>query len=181
MKRLITAVLLLIVSTSLYANDVDNFVEVGADVVVYDDFAEVSDLDTSLALNVRVGTFMNTGLYAWGSYEQPNVKAVGIDSGDLRTWGVGGGYRLGFAENWYALAEVGYYIPSSSSDLKPVEFDDDWGGSIGVGYDINENFTLNAKYRYLELDYDGPTACAGGCPSFKGDMSSIGVGLSYRF
>lgn len=172
MKKFLAVLLLLLASTSLYAED--NFIELGADVTTYADFGDITDLDTSFSLNARWGTFGDTGLYAWGSYEQPNVDLFSSNAGDLRMFGVGGGYRLTFADNWYAFGEGGYYIPSSSSALEPLEYDDDWGGSVGVGYDINENFTINTKYRYLKVDQTG-------VGFGRVDMSAYSVGLSYRF
>lgn len=178
MKKFMIAVLLMLASTGLYAGDVDNFVELGADVTTYSDFGDISDLDTSIALNARWGTLMNTGLYAWGSYEQPSVRVLSQNQGDLRMFGVGGGWRVGFAENWYALVEGGYYMPSASSALEPLRYEDDWGGSVGVGYDINEHFTLNGKYRYLKVDQrSGVLDLAAN----RVDMSTYSVGLSYRF
>ena len=174
MKRFMIAILLMMASTTLYADDVDNFFEVGADVMVYNDYSDVSDLDTDLTLSARLGVLGNTGLYAWGSYEQPTVSILGNKTGHIRMFSLGGGYRLPLAENWYALVETGYYMPAASNKLNPLSYDDNWGGSVGVGYDINENFTLNTKYRYLKVNQDG-------VGDERVDMSAYSVGLSYRF
>jgi len=46
MKKFIAVLLLMFATTSLYAGDVDNFVEAGADVMFYDDFSTSTNLDT---------------------------------------------------------------------------------------------------------------------------------------
>lgn len=173
MKNFMIAVLLIFATSTAVAGD--NFFEVGADVQAYgSSLSDVSDLDTSLALNARVGSV--AGFYGFGSYEQPDLNVLSQDIGKFRMWGVGVGYRLAFADNWYALAEGGYYMPSTSNNLNAVlDYENDWGIAAGVGYDINEHFTLNTKYRYLKMDQDGNV---GGS---RVDLSAFSVGLSYRF
>ena len=175
MKRLLIVLLLMLATTSLYAGDVDNFVEVGADVMFYDDFSTSTDLDTNVALNVRWGTLGDTGLYAWGSYEQPDVKFDGVNVSKVRTWGLGGGLRVPFDNGFYALAELGYYFPSSNSGGVDVDYDGNLGGALGLGYDITDQWTVNTKYRFLKIDADTVASTT------VADMSAITIGLSYRF
>lgn len=175
MKKVIMFLLLTLASTSLYASDVDNdFIEVGADVVSYSGFSDATDLKTDVAVNARWGTLWDTGLYAWGSYEQPKVKFDGMKVAEVRTFGVGGGLRVPF-DRTYAFAELGYYMPSSGDDVVPMGYDNGVGGSIGVGYDITSNFTVNAKYRFLKVDQKSPFN------EEVVDMSGVSIGVSYRF
>ena len=171
MKKLLMVLLLMFASTSLYAGD--NFIEVGVDAMFYNDFGDATDLNTNLAFNARWGTLGETGLYAWGSYEQPDVKFNGIKVSKVKTWGLGGGLRVPFDNGVYAFTELGYYFPSDGKGVD-VNYNGNLGGAFGLGYDITDNFTVNTKYRYLKIkaktDY---TQVA--------DMSAFTIGLSYRF
>jgi hypothetical protein len=173
MKRFILAVMLMFASTMAVAGD--NFFELGADVQTYgSSFSDISDLDTSLALNARLGSV--AGFYGFGSYEQPDLNVLAQDVGKFRMFGAGVGYRLAFADNWYFLAEGAYYMPSTSNNLNSVvDYDNDWGVAAGLGYDINEHFTLNTKYRYLKMDQNDTVG------DDRVDLSAFSVGLSYRF
>jgi opacity protein-like surface antigen len=171
MKAAVLAGLLAMVSVTAYAGD--NFVEVGADAMFYNDFSTVTDLDTNVALNARWGTLGETGLYVWGSYEQPKVKFNGIHVSKVKTWGLGGGLRVPFDNGFYAFTELGYYFPSSGKGVD-VNYDGNLGGALGLGYDITDNFTVNTKYRLLKID-----AKAEGTE--VADMSAMTIGLSYRF
>lgn len=166
MKKLILSALLLLATTSLYAGD--NFVEVGTDAVFYDN----TSLGTDGALNARWGTLGDTGLYAWGSYEQPDIESNGSNVSTVEAWGIGGGLRVPFDNSVYAFAEVGYYFVDND---RSVDYDGDLGGSFGVGYDITDHFTANVKYRFLKIDAKIPSTV------YSVDMSAIAVGLSYRF
>jgi opacity protein-like surface antigen len=175
MKKFMMVVLLMLASTTAMAGEVDNFVEVGADVVFYDAFTTDTDLTNSAALNARWGTFGATGLYAWGSYEQPEVNYTGVKLSKVRTFGLGGGLRIPFDNGMYAFTELGYYSPSSNSGGVDVKYDGNFGGSVGLGYDITENWTVNTKYRFLKIDskYNDTEMVS--------DMTSINLGVSYRF
>jgi opacity protein-like surface antigen len=175
MKKFMLVVLLMLASTGLYAGEVDNFVEVGADVAFYDAFTTDTDLTNSAALNVRAGTLGATGLYAWGSYEQPEVSYAGVDVSKVRMFGVGGGLRIPFDNGMYAFTELGYYSPSSNSSGVDVKYDGNFGGALGLGYDITDSWTVNTKYRFLKIDstYNDTEAVS--------DMTSINIGVSYRF
>lgn len=177
MKKFMIAVLLMIATVTTSTAMADNFFEVGADVQSYGSFGDITELDTSLALNARLGSF--AGFYGFGSYEQPDVRLFANNQGKVRTWGLGAGYRLDFASNWYALGEVGYYMPSESSDLSAYDYSNEFGYAVGLGYDINDNWTLNTKYRYLKLDQD--YKYVGPVQETRVDMSAFSVGLSYRF
>jgi opacity protein-like surface antigen len=172
MKAAVLAGLLAMVSVTAYAGD--NFVEVGADAMFYDDFSEATNLDTNVALNARWGTLGETGLYAWGSYEQPDVKFDGYKVSKVKTWGVGGGLRVPFESGVYVFTELGYYFPGSGKGVD-VNYNGDLGGAIGVGYDISSNWTVNTKYRILKID------AKNGENTVKADMSAMTIGLSYRF
>jgi opacity protein-like surface antigen len=166
------ATLFMVASATAYAGD--NFVEVGADAMFYNDFGTSTDLNTNVALNARWGTLGETGLYAWGSYEQPDVKFDGYKVSKVKTWGLGGGLRVPFENGVYAFTELGYYFPSSGKGVD-VNYNGDLGGAFGLGYDITENFTVNTKYRILKIKAknEGNTNVA--------DMSAMTIGLSYRF
>ena len=174
MKTFILAVLLMLASTTAMAGEVDNFVEIGADVAFYDTSGSASDLNNNFVLNARWGTLGSTGLYAWGSYEQPKVSFATVNVSKVKTFGVGGGLRVPFDNGMYAFTELGYYMPSSGKGVD-VDYDGNFGGKLGLGYDITENFTVNANYRFLKLDVDTPNV------SSVGDMNSINIGVSYRF
>jgi opacity protein-like surface antigen len=174
MKKFIAVLLLMFATTSLYAGDVDNFVEVGADVMFYDDFSTSTDLDTNVALNVRWGTLGDTGLYAWGSYEQPDVQFNGVNVSKVKTWGVGGGLRIPFDNGFYAFTEIGYYFPNAGKGVD-VNYHENFGGALGLGYDITDQWTVNTKYRFLKLDAERAVGTE------VADMTAITIGLSYRF
>jgi len=163
---------MLVMSVPSYA---DNFFEVGADVMFYDQFSTDTDLGNNVGVNARWGTLGNTGLYAWGSYEQPEVQYSGFDVSKVRTWGVGGGLRVPFDSGFYAFTELGYYFPSSNSGGVDVNYDGNLGGALGLGYDITDNWTVNTKYRFLKIDAEIEDYVA------VADMSAIAIGLSYRF
>jgi opacity protein-like surface antigen len=171
MKRFMIAVLFMLASVTVYA---DNFVEVGADVAFYDTSTADTDLSNNFVLNARWGTLGDTGLYAWGSYEQPNVTFDTLTVSRVKTFGVGGGLRVPFDNGLYAFTELGYYMPSSGKGID-VKYDGNFGGTLGLGYDITENFTANVNYRFLKLDVDTPEF------SSVGDMTAINIGVSYRF
>lgn len=174
MKKFMIAVLLMLATATSTAMADDNFFELGADVQTYGSLSDVTDLDTSLALNARLGSV--AGFYGFGSYEQPGLAVLAQDVGTFRMFGAGVGYRLAFAENWYFLAEGAYYMPSTSNNLNDfVDYDNDWGVAAGLGYDINEHFTLNTKYRYLKMDQNEDIG------NGRVDLSAFSVGLSYRF
>lgn len=172
MKKFMIAVLLMLASTTAMA--VDNFVEVGADVAFYDATTSNTDLSNNFVLNARWGTLGDTGLYAWGSYEQPDVTFDNVKVSKVKTFGVGGGLRVPFDNGMYAFTELGYYMPSSGKGVD-VDYDGNFGGKLGLGYDITDNFTVNANYRFLKLDVDTVNV------STVADMNSINIGLSYRF
>lgn len=174
MKKLMIAALLalgIIAAAPVLAEN--NFIELGADAVFYDNFSRDADLDTNVALNARWGTLGNTGLYAWGSYEQPDVKFDGVKVSKVKTWGVGGGLRVPFENNFYAFTELGYYFPSAGKGVD-VNYDGNVGGSIGVGYDITSNWTVSTKYRWLKIDAKADNTAVA-------DMSAASIGVSYRF
>ena len=174
-KKLMIAALLALGLTTAFTtvHAENNFIEVGADVLFYDDFGTATDLDTNVALDVRWGTLGSTGLYAWGSYEQPDVKFEGYKVSKVKTWGVGGGLRVPFDNGLYAFTELGYYFPGAGKGVD-VNYDGNIGGSLGVGYDITENWTVNTKYRFLKIDAKTAT-------TEVADMSAASIGVSYRF
>jgi len=172
MKKIALAVMLVLGSTALYA---DNFMEVGAGVNIYSSLADYTDLDTALAVDVRWGTLANTGLYAWGSYEQPEVTFNNLNLGKIRMFGLGGGLRVPMGERFYGYAEAGYYMPSEESQLEPLTFSNEFGGSFGVGFDISDHITMDAGYKYLKVDKTSPWDVQ------EVDMSSWSLGASYRF
>lgn len=171
-KGAVLAGLLMLASITAYA--ADDFVEIGADAMFYNEFSNATSLDTNVGLNVRWGTLGNTGLYAWGSYEQPKVRFDGYKVSKVKTWGIGGGLRVPFESGVYVFTELGYYFPGSGKGVD-VNYDGDLGGAIGVGYDINPNWTVNTKYRMLKID------AKNGENTIRADMSAMTVGLSYRF
>jgi opacity protein-like surface antigen len=172
MKFIIMILMLSIAAPAFAEND---FLEVGADIMFYDEFVGATDLSNNIGVNARWGTLGNTGLYAWGSYEQPDVMYFGDDISRVRTWGLGGGLRVPFNDRIYAFTELGYYFPSSNSGGVDVDYSGDLGGAIGLGYDITNNFTVNTKYRILRID-----AKSSGIRTVA-DMSAFALGLSYRF
>lgn len=177
MKKLAVAVLLSLglASTAVYA-DGGNFLELGLGVNVYGTFDDIADLDnTALALDARWGTLGNTGLYAWGSYEQPDVYLGNLNLGELRMFGVGAGWRLPMGDRFYSFVEGGYYLPWESASLDPITFSNEFGGSVGVGFDITENFTMDAGYRYLKVDQTSPWNVQ------SVDLSAWTIGASIRF
>jgi len=176
LKKTVLATALVMAATT--ATAADNFIEVGADAMLYNnDFKEETSLDSGWALNARWGTLGNTGLYAWGSYEQPDVKYSREQISRIKTWGVGGGLRVPFDNGVYVFTELGYYFPSDGKGID-INYDGDIGGSIGAGYDINDNWTVSAKYRILKLDAQNE---AGANAVSNADMSAIAIGVNYRF
>ena len=172
-KTIALAVMLALGSTALYAGD--NFFELGGGVNAYGDLGDFTDLDTSLSADVRWGGLGNTGIYAWGSYEQPEVTFGNLNLGELRMFGVGAGWRIPMGERFYAYAEGGYYMPSSSSDLEPLKFSNEFGGSAGVGFDFTEHFTMDVGYRYLTVNQTSPWDVQ------TVDLKAWTLGASYRF
>ena len=181
MKNFIIALsLMLFTSVAFAETEVDNdFVEVGVDVMSYANFDDDAKLNESAAFNVRWGTFRNTGLYAWGSYEKPKLEVFETDVANVEMFGLGLGWRMPFMDRFYGFAEAGAYFPNSTDEkLVPagLDYDTSYGGSLGVGFDLTDNFTLNAKYRYLESKRN-----TFGDDKTTVDLSAVSVGLSYRF
>jgi opacity protein-like surface antigen len=171
MKKYLLAVLLMFASATATA---DNFFEVGADFMFYDGFTDNTSLSNNIVANARWGTLGNTGIYGWGSYEQPDVKFSGLEISKVKTPGVGVGLRVPLGETFYMFGEAGYYFPNPGKGID-VSFDNSWGGSAGAGFDLGDHWTIAAKYRYLKYDSRlyGNTA--------KSDQSAWTLGASFRF
>ena len=198
MKKLILVLSLMLFSTSLFANSEEevvdnNFLELGMDVMSYDDFSDGQKLPSGVGLNFRWGTFRDTGLYAWASYERPELEMGGEKLADLDTFGLGVGLRVPFENKFYAFAELGAYLPNSTNEAKlpmggeftswSLDYNAGLGGSLGLGYDVTDRFTVNAKYRFLDMTQKVDMVSDEGVSRFKDtvDMSSVSLGLSYRF
>lgn len=174
MKNFIIALAFMLFSTVALAEDsVDNnFIEVGADFMHYDESMLPSD---GVALTARWGTLGDTGAYLWGSYEKPEMQSLWGWDADVETFGLGAGLRMPMNEKFYGFAELGMYFPDvDSKTFTGLDYDNSWGGSLGMGYDVTKNVTVNAKYRFLELDTK--STLVGDL-----DMSALMVGVSYRF
>ena len=174
---------------------------------IYDD-----QIKTDFGYQLKVGK----NIYAWGSYESPRYSILGQPMSNFEIIG----YGLGVKKSWgktSVFLEYGIFDPSvdpnpivrhevvnrslindfgtpplvfreSSYDLKK-----DYGGRIGVGYELTNHLKATFAYRYFNAPEEmdawtgqrhiiGETDCVCWWQE-RGtlDLSSVEFGLSIRF
>ena len=181
-KSLVLASLLLVGSTSVMA--ASNGVYVGADIgsTHYDGTvsargtsATTSESDGSQTL--KVGYYLDTHNRIDAFYQHIN-----IDDGKAYTTGIGYDYLIG--ENKFKPfvgAILGY--GSAKDDAGTLNISGTiYGAQAGLNYSINDNFSVEAGYRYMKSNMDDDIVVSG--VNFNVEIDPISnwfVGVNYKF
>ncbi|QOY54310.1 porin family protein [Candidatus Sulfurimonas marisnigri] len=180
MKKIALAVLL---ASGLMA--ADSGVYIGADIgnTAFDMKASAlgvsaEEKDDGGSQTLKVGYYLDKNSRACISYQNINV-----DGGDAYHFGIGYDYLIGdndikpFVGGYvgYGSAEVDVY---SELDISGVVF----GAQAGVNYAINDNFSVEAGYRYIKSNMEDTINIIGVDVKLEVDpIKNWFVGVNYKF
>lgn len=180
MKKIALAVLL---ASGLMAADSGNYIGIDIGNTKFDMKASangvsVEESDDGGSLTLKLGNYLDKNSRAYISYQNINV-----DGGDAYHFGIGYDYLIGdndikpFVGGYvgYGSAEVDGY---SELDISGVVF----GAQAGVNYAINDNFSVEAGYRYMKSNMEDTITVSGVDVKLEIDpISNWFAGINYKF
>lgn len=180
MKKMAIAVLL---ASGLMAADSGNYIGFDLGSTKFDMKASAAGVsaeesDDGGSQTLKVGYYFDKNSRTFMSYQNINV-----DGGDAYYYGIGYDYLIGdndikpFVGGFvgYGSSEVDAY---PDLDMAGVVF----GAQVGVNYAVNENFSVEAGYRYMKSNMEDTITIAG--VDVKSEIDPITnwfVGVNYKF
>ncbi|MBU1218101.1 porin family protein [bacterium] len=139
------------------------------------DKTTVSDDGGSQTL--KVGYYIDKNNRASAFYQNVNV-----DGGDVYAYGIGYDYLIGdSAFKPFIGAQLGYgsvKADGTTVDIAGITY----GAQAGINYAVNENFSLEAGYRYLITNMEDSISGPGGTATFEIDsLKNWFIGVNYKF
>lgn len=135
--------------------------------------------DDGTSGTLKVGYYLNNNNRVYASVHMANMDYV-----DMRNFGVGYDYLIGSsALKPFVGVMAGYTKNNIGEDDEKIDVNGMYyGAQLGVNYALNNNFALEAGYRYMKSNADDEWT--DGTASSKEEFDYISnwfVGINYKF